>query len=182
MRRFCWVTVVLLSVCGYLSAQELPKAEIFGGYLYTRAGVNPTTTVNANGYGASVNGNISQLLGITVEANQQFGTSGATDFEFRFFGVGPQFSYRKQERFTPFARFLVGDARFGSRLNPDVATLRYHENTLALVFGGGIDVKLHSMIAVRAIQADYYSTGFSKDRHGNLRLGFGIVLRLGNKQ
>ncbi len=182
MRRFFWVVVVLLSVCGYLSAQELPKAEIFGGYFYTRAGVNPSTTVNANGYGASVNGNVSRLVGITVEASQQFGTVGATDYEFRYFGVGPQFAYRKSEKFTPFARFLVGDARFGSRLIPDVASLRYHENTLALVFGGGIDVKVHSIMAVRVIQADYYSTGFSRNRHGDLRLGFGIVFRLGNKQ
>lgn len=182
MRRFCWVVVVLLSACGYLKAQEFPKAEIFGGYSYTRAGVSPSTTVNANGYGASATGNISRLLGITVEGSQQFGKSGSTDYEFRSFGVGPRFTYRKTERFTPFVQFLVGDARFGSHQNPDVSGLRYHENTLALAFGGGVDVKVHSVMAIRLIQADYYSTGFSRNRHGNLRIGFGIVLRLGNRK
>ncbi len=181
MRRICWVVVVLLSACGYLSAQELPKVEIFGGYFYTRAGVNPSTTVNANGYGGSVTGNISRLLGITVEISQQFGRSGSTDYEFRSFNVGPQFAYRKPEKFTPFVHFLVGDARFGTHQNPDVPNLRYHENTLALALGGGVDLKLHSAFAIRVIQADYYSTGFSRNRHGDLRLCLGMVFRLGGR-
>jgi hypothetical protein len=37
-------------------------------------------------------------------------------------------------------------------------------------------------MAIRLIQADYYSTGFSRNRHGDLRLGFGIVLRFGNRK
>jgi hypothetical protein len=181
MKRFCWVVIVLLSVCGYLRAQEFPKAEVFGGYSYARAGISTSTTVNANGYAASVTGNISRLLGITVEVSQQFGKSDSTDYEFRSFNVGPRFTCRKPEKFTPFAHFLVGDARYGSRQNPDVSSLRYHENTLALAFGGGVDVNLHSIMAIRAIQADYYSTGFSRNRHGDLRLGFGVVLMLGKK-
>lgn len=182
MKRLCCVVVVLLSVCGYLRAQEFPKAEIFGGYSFTRVGVTPNTTVNANGYTAAVTGNISRLVGITVDASQQFGSLSSVDYEFRSFLVGPQFTYRKPEKFTPFAHFLVGDARFGSRQSPDVRSLRYHENTLALVFGGGVDVKLRSVMAVRLIQVDYFSTGFSRNRHGDLRLGFGIVFRLGHKQ
>ncbi len=182
MRRCCHIMAVLLSVCGYLSAQELPKAEIFGGFFYTRAGVSPSTTVNANGYGGSVTGNITRLLGITVEASQQFGSAGSTDYEFRSFSVGPQFAYRKLEKFIPFVRFLIGDARYGSHQNPDISNLRYHENTLSLDFGGGVDLKIHSIMAIRLIQADYYSTGFSRNRHGDLRLGFGIVFRLGNRK
>ncbi len=182
MKRCCWVVVVLLSVCGYLGAQELPKVEIFGGYTYHRWGINDNTTVNANGYSGSVTGNLSRLLGITVDVGQQFGKSGSTDYEFRSFLIGPRFAYRKPERFVPFAHFLIGDARYGSHQNPDVSNLRYHENTLALVFGGGVDIQLHSLIAIRAIQADYYSTGFNRSRHGDLRLGLGVVFRLGNRQ
>jgi hypothetical protein len=183
MKRFCWVVVVLLGVCGCLGAQELPKVEIFGGYSFAHAGVNKSTTLNVNGLNVSATGNISRLLGITVDFGRQTGKFGSsTDYEFRSFLVGPQFSYRKHERFTPFAHFLIGDARYASVPIPDVARLHYHENTLALAAGGGVDVNLHSIVAIRLIQVDYYTTRFSKDRQNDLRLGFGIVLKLGQKK
>jgi hypothetical protein len=183
MKRFCWVVVVLLSVSGCLIAQELPKAEIFGGYSFAPASVSGSTTLNVNGWNAAATGNINRLLGITVDFSQHFGTSSSsTDYQFRSFLVGPQFTYRKREKVTPFAHVLVGDARFGSRLNPDVLNLRYHENCLALAAGGGVDVHLYSIVAVRLIQVDYYITSFSKDRQNDLRLGFGIVLKFGQRR
>jgi len=183
MKRFCWVVVVLLSASGCLIAQEFPKAEIFGGYSFVRASVSGSTTLNVNGLNVAATGNVNRLLGITVDFGQQVGTCcSSTDYKFRSFLVGPQFTYRKHEKITPFAHVLVGDARFSSQLNPDVAILRYHENSLAVAFGGGVDVHLYSVLAVRLIQLDDYMTGFSKDRQNNLRLGFGIVLRLGQRQ
>jgi hypothetical protein len=183
MKRFFWVVVVLLSASGCLIAQELPKAEIFGGYSFARASVNGSTALNVNGWNVAATGNVSRLLGITVDFGEQFGTSSSkTDYQFRSFLVGPQFTYRKREKITPFAHVLVGDARFASQLNPDVVSLRYHENSLAVAAGGGVDVHLHSIVAVRLIQLDYYMTGFSKDRQNDLRLGFGLVLKLGQRQ
>ncbi len=182
MKHFCWVVVVLLSVSGCLIAQDLPKAEIFGGYSFVHAGVNTNTRLNVNGWTAAATGNISRLLGITVDVSQQFGTfNSSTDYEFRSFLVGPHFAYRKHEKFTPFAHFLIGDARYGSRLIPDNPSLRYHENALAIAVGGGVDVHLKSIVAVRIIQADYYMTKFSRDTQNDLRLGFGIVFKLGHK-
>lgn len=182
MKRFCGIVAVLLGVCGWLSAQELPKVEIFGGYSYTHAGIKPGTAVNANGYAASATGNVNRLLGITVEVSQQFGSSGSTtDYEFRSFMVGPQLSSRKHEKFTPFAHILIGDARYGSRQVPDVAKQRYHENTFAIAAGGGLDYNFHPSVAVRLIQLDYFTTKFSRDRQNDLRLGFGVVFKFGHK-
>jgi hypothetical protein len=182
MKRFCWIVVALLSASGCLLAQEVPKVEIFGGYSFVRASVNNSTTLNVNGWNASATGNINRLLGITVDFSQQFGTSSSpADYEFRSFLVGPQFSYRKREKFRPFAHVLIGDARYGRSMNPDVASLRFHENSLALAAGGGIDIHLRSVVAIRLIQMDYYMTQFSKDRQNDLRLGFGIVFRFGKR-
>lgn len=152
MERLCWVVVVLLGASGCLIAQELPKAKIFGGYSFARASVSGSTTMNVNGWNAAVTRNVNRLLGITVDLSQQFGTFGlSVDYEFRSFLIGPQFTYRKRVKLTPFAHVLIGAARFDSRLSPDVPNLRYHENSLALAAGGGVDVHLYSIVAIRLI-------------------------------
>jgi hypothetical protein len=180
MKRICWVLVVLLGASGCIMAQELPQAELFGGYSFVRGHTNANTTLNLNGWNVSATGNINRCLGITVDVAQQFGTfSSGMDYQFRSFLVGPQFTYREKEKVTPFVHALIGDARFSQ--SQDTPQFAYHENSLGLVVGGGVDVHFHSIIALRLIQADYYMTKFSKDRQGNFRLGFGVVLKLGKK-
>jgi hypothetical protein len=114
--------------------------------------VSGSTTLNVNGWNAAVTRNVNRLLGITVDLSQQFGTfSLSVDYEFRSFLIGPQFTYRKRVKLTPFAHVLIGAARFDSRLSSDVPNLRYHENSIALAAGGGVDVHLYSIVAIRLI-------------------------------
>jgi hypothetical protein len=40
MRYVCALGALYLVLCGRLSAQELPRAEVFGGYSYLRADTN----------------------------------------------------------------------------------------------------------------------------------------------
>lgn len=50
--------------------------------------------------------------------------------------------------------------------------------------GGGIDIRVSRLIAVRPVQAEYFLTKFfdgNNNRQNNFRFGAGIVLRLGGK-
>ncbi len=92
---------------------------------------------------------------------------------------GPQFSFRKNERLTPFvhALFGVASARGGQSLVGPA-----HRNAFADAIGVGLDVKAAKYVSLRLFQIDYLGTKF-RDGHNNqqnnLRLSGGIVLRLG---
>ena len=50
--------------------------------------------------------------------------------------------------------------------------------------GGGIDFKVSRHVSVRPIQAEYFMTKIPdglNNRQDNLRIGAGVVLRLGRK-
>ena len=51
----------------------------------------------------------------------------------------------------------------------------------AAAFGGGLDLRVHKNIAIRAIQAEYIVTPFLDQRQDNIRLSAGIVLRFGSR-
>jgi len=76
----------------------------------------------------------------------------------------------------PFAQALLGVGHAGGGL------AGAGDGTHAFVtrVGGGIDLPLHSGIALRVIQADYYLTNFANtanDHQNNLLLGGGFVFR-----
>jgi hypothetical protein len=78
---------------------------------------------------------------------------------------------------------------------PSPIEVRADDVDLAWALGGGLDIKIHKNIAVRAIQADYLrlesrpefsfsqytssSVFISHLPSSNLRLSFGVVLSLG---
>ncbi len=50
--------------------------------------------------------------------------------------------------------------------------------------GGGIDYKVFGHVSLRPVQAEYFMTKLPdglNNRQGNLRLGAGIVVRLGRE-
>lgn len=68
--------------------------------------------------------------------------------------------------------------------NDGIAQLTGTENNFAMAAGGGIDFKLSRHVSVRPIQAEYFMTKIPdglNNRLDNLRIGAGIVLRLGQK-
>jgi hypothetical protein len=68
--------------------------------------------------------------------------------------------------------------------NDGIAQLTGTENNFAMAAGGGIDFKLSRHVSVRPIQAEYFMTKIPdglNNRQDNLRIGAGIVLRLGQK-
>ena len=69
MRNLVIVVVLVLCFSALTVAQELPKAEIFGGYSYLRADGGGDDTSPSNGWEASVIFNINENVGVVIDGN-----------------------------------------------------------------------------------------------------------------
>ena len=173
MRKFIGFGLLLGMVSVAAFAQEMggtPKAEIFGGYQYTRFDGG----VNANGWNTSVAGNLNNWFGIAGDFSGAYKTQNGVSFNNYTYTFGPVISYRHNENFTPFAHFLAG----GSRASASFNGLSGSSNGFAMMFGGGLDVKATRHVGVRAIQFDWLSlhSNGSSDNN-NMRISTGLLLR-----
>jgi opacity protein-like surface antigen len=204
MRILIRVSLFLLAAMPAL-AQDAPKADVFGGYSYSR--FNPGTPAggsgtgaNLNGWNASITGNFNNWLGVTADFSGHYGSPSISginvDTRTHYFLFGPRVSFRKHERVTPFGHALFGAAK----LKGSAALLTDRQTAFAMAFGGGVDVKVSDRAAIRLFQADYVVTRFKEasiacianpllppcplpdtaTQH-NARLSFGVVLHLGKK-
>ncbi len=169
------------------NAQEpASKFEAYGGYYYVRFNVNgsaaggsPSETFNGNGGGVQLEFNANRSLGVVGDLAGYGATAttngawvgGAVTYLF-----GPRVNFR-HERFTPFAQVLFG----GIWTTAGIANSS-SENSFAMTAGGGIDFKVTRHVSIRPIQAEYFLTKIPdglNNRQNNLRIGAGIVVRLG---
>jgi hypothetical protein len=194
MGKYVKLLVVLGLVCAAMpaSAQVTPKLEIAGAYSYVRSNL-----VSADGCCFSMQGgtgsvayNVSRSIGLVGEVGG-YRSSNAKDtgLNLRVYSYvfGPRYSFRKHERVTPFVHLLLGGGHAGGSLYNGTSStpgLGSH-NAFTMVTGGGIDVNLNRHVALRVLQADYFFSKFrnnTNDHQNNLRLSFGVVFRLGEKQ
>jgi opacity protein-like surface antigen len=125
-RFFLVMGVCLAGVAA--SAQEFPKAEVFGGYSYGNFGptVSGAGRTNVNGWNASLGVNLSRWFGLVSDFSGHYGsftasvsfppipctpiacaiTTSETD-KYHSFLFGPQFSLRAKKA-TPFVHALFG--------------------------------------------------------------------------
>jgi len=219
------VLVGLVVLAGSIAmAQEVPTAEAYVGYTFIRVNtagqVNSFTP--SGGLGA-FQVNFSKNFGIVAELGGTYkeGASIAgpdrpleqTQFTYLF---GPRIFVNKAGRFNPFFEYLIGGVHNSrsfpvpnsaiplgftvpSGVTADVGatTTRFRttQNAFAMAVGGGLDVKLSRLIAVRLIQLDYLPTHFSPLNipgvgniygtndtrwQNNLRYSGGITFRFGS--
>ena len=144
------------------SAQDHPKAELFGGYQYTH--LHPD--INASGWNTSITGNFSSWFGLTADVSGAYKNGGRLHTVM----VGPTISFRQSDKVTPFVHVLVG-AGFGSG-NGGTKT------AFETAVGGGLDVKVNRHVAIRMVQADWliFRDQGITDRK-NARVSTGIVFR-----
>lgn len=184
MNRIKWLTPILLLAPVSIFAQEHPKGELFGGYSYLHA-TGPS--VSFHGWNASVAGNFTSWLGVEMDFSGHHGRPfldlggitvqipGTPKVNVHSFLAGPKFAYRAGNSVTPFAHVLFG----ATRASFGLFGLSANDTAAAALAGGGLDVRLNDLIAVRAVQADYFVTRFSGEAQHSLRLSFGVVLRFG---
>jgi opacity protein-like surface antigen len=180
----------LFATAKAIRAQEqASKFEAYGGYYYARFNVNanvpgiaPSATYNGNGGGGQLEYNANHWLGVVGDLSGFRATSsGSGSFAGAVFTylLGPRVNFRRG-KVTPFAQALFG----GVWTTDGIAKSLGPENNFAMTAGGGIDIKVSRHVSVRPVQAEYFMTKIPdglNNRQDNLRLGAGIVLRLGRE-
>ena len=172
---FCAMSLAILALLP-AKAQEVPKAEVFGGYSWAGG--------NFHGWNASLTGNITKRFGIVADFSGHYGSeldgSVLIKKDAHSFLFGPRFSFRR-ERWTPFVYALFGATRFHESATIFGQKLSASDTGFSSAFGGGLDVKVNDRIAIRAFQLDYFRPNFFGETHNRGRLAVGVVLRLGKK-
>jgi opacity protein-like surface antigen len=163
---------------------DYKKWEFFGGYsalgFDTLAGDTQNSNVDEvlsgrntlRGFELSITRNIHRYVGIKGDYSLHLrednftrpAGSGTVDTTVQNFLGGIQFKNNLEDgpRFKPFAHALIGVANQKVDLDsPQLATIfgitdfHVNETSLAMAFGGGIDIKLNGKIDVRAAQIDW---------------------------
>src|SRR5262245_29283810 len=164
MRKLLFISGLVLCLPILAAAQDKPRVEIFTGYSYARLDGD----ANGHGWNLSVAGNTNDWFGLVGDVSGHYGDD--VNGNLHSFLFGPKFAYRKDPRVTPYFQTLFGASHLSDRPGSDTSS--------AWTIGGGLDVKLHRYVALRAIQADYFLTRFNDNSQHNARLGFGLVWRI----
>ncbi len=183
---------------------KTPRFEWFLGYSYLRAVPSLDQTNRLywlNGGSTSIAWNVNRSLGLVADFGG-FGDSklrmmpastvaDSSGSAFTYL-IGPRLSFRKNERFTPFAQVLFGGVHAGevtlSGCTDGNCVFLPAENKFGMTAGGGLDIKLRRHLAIRIVQAEYLMTGFEDRSTGqsakqnDIRLSSGIVFRFGGSQ
>jgi hypothetical protein len=173
-KTLCSICLVLIT-SALAMTQELPKAEVFGGYSWSGG--------NFHGWNTSVTGNVTKRLGIVADFSGHYGSELGlvrVNQHAHSFLFGPRLSFRGK-RLTPFVYGLFGATRFAESAVINGQRLSAVSNGFSLAIGGGLDVKVNDRIAVRAFQLDYFRPIVNDEPNNRGRLAFGVVLRLGQK-
>ena len=163
-------SLAILAVCllASLSAvAENPKAEVFGGYQYTRM-----EGVNFNGWNGALTANLTQNVGITADFSGGYKSVSGANTKLYTYTFGPVVSARKDAPFVPFAHALFG----GFHQSLDVLGVSGSTNGFAMEIGGGVDVRMSDKLAIRAGQFDWVSLHANGgSSNNNFRYSAGIV-------
>jgi len=193
-----WLVTLLAPLCGAPAwAQDTagagtPRWEVAIGYSYIRANLLRADgcCFPMNGASGSLAYNFNDWFGLAADFGIYLRDNvRGTTFDLTIFSymAGPRFSYRKDDRYTPFAQLLVGGGHAGGSLytQPVVSSqpLGAH-HAFALALGGGVDIRVTDRFALRVVQTEYFFTRFRNgrnDRQNNLRVTAGFVFRFGQR-
>jgi hypothetical protein len=175
MKKLLGVAVALLVISVPVLCQDYPKAEVFGGYQYTR--INPGGGIsgdNYNGWNAAVTGNINRWLGATADFSGAYKDISGLSLKQHTFLFGPTIASHSSDKFTPFVHALFG----GAHSSASISGAGLSDSAFAMALGGGVDLGVKNF-ALRIGQFDYLMTRFGGETQNNFRYSAGIVFRFG---
>jgi len=177
MKRIILCFSAILVLCAAAHAQEVPRVEVAGSFSFLDANLRgPGQSLHLSGGGGSVAENLNSWFGGRMEIHAFGGTVSGTSVTAQTYTYGPVFSYRKFERFTPFADLQLGAIHASTGyLGISTSAVRF-----AMAAGGGTDINLNRRAAIR-LQADYLMTRFLDLRQDNLQVSTGLVIRFGRR-
>ncbi len=169
MRKYAGIGIVLLCIALPVMAQDYPKAEVFGGYQYTRS-----EGINLNGWNASLAGNFNHWFGIAADFSGAYKSESGVSLKVHSYTFGPVVSARNIGGVTPFVHALFG----GFHASAGFAGASASTSGFAMQLGGGVDAKVSQHFAVRLVQADWMmlrAEGETSKKNG--RVSAGLVYR-----
>lgn len=170
MRKFIVLGCLIGLFAVSAMAADYPKAEVFGGYQFTRM----EGGFNANGWNFAVNGNLNEWLGITADFGAAYKTVDGVKLNNYTYTFGPVISLRANKAYTPFVHALIG----GDHASAAISGVGASANGYAIMAGGGVDLNFGGHLAFRAVQADWLLThGNGSTSSKNFRISTGVVFR-----
>jgi hypothetical protein len=189
------LVVAVLCLGAFLSpqARAQDRIEFFGGFSYLRPpvtldlnetspcpGCPPTvvaTDTHPNLTGWEFSGTLHQYkwLSGTADIGGDYGSDngGIVHLETYLFGL----QIRRPGKFSPFAHILFGAAHESVMLNSSPGFTNPGKSTaFAAGAGGGLDIRVASVISFRVIQFDYIATRFGQMTQSQPRASAGIVI------
>jgi opacity protein-like surface antigen len=158
------------------SAQDVPKAEVFGGYSWAGG--------NFHGWDSSITGNVNKCFGVTADFSGQYGSERGTVLvkqDAHSFLFGPRITLR-HKKYSPFAYALFGATRFHESATIAGQKLSASDTGFSSAVGVGLDVTVNDRVAIRAFQIDYFRPNFYGEAHNRDRVAVGVVFRMGRKK
>jgi opacity protein-like surface antigen len=125
-----------------------PKAELFGGYSYTKDGEE-----SLHGGEASLALRLTQWIAVEADVSAHYGSELGISTSRLFFLGGPRFAYRSHS-VSVFTHYLAGGVRSRAGISVLGVDITEGRTDFAMAFGGGLDVRISDRWAIRA-QADY---------------------------
>lgn len=189
MKKLVLIAVLLLGFSAMAMAQDVPMAEVFGGYSFFRCDAGDDVSCNFNGWNAAAAFNLNNNWSGVIDISGHYGWYGPTVVSVRgtntyinWYDVkshnilfGPRYNLR-MEKFTPFAHALFGL----NHVNPE--SYDSVQNNFAMAFGGGVDVNINDRISLRPAQLDYMTTRVvGADWSNNFRFSAGVVFKFGKR-
>ena len=181
-------TLASLAIVLYASSlwcQDVPKAEVFGGYSYLR-------NVNGGGQGASggvasAAYNFNTWLGIEGDIlvhhqNQVYSccstyATATLPVTSTLYMVGPRVALRTGP-LTAFAHVLAGGATSRTNAPSDMGG-PFSSTQSAASAGAGVDLALRKWFAIRILEVDYVTNISGSPHTNNVGASAGIVFRFG---
>ena len=180
-----------LACCSLFAAnaagQSPARLELGANYNYARTNAAPGECgcISLQGGNGWVSYKLIRSFDVVGEVGSQHATNispFAADLTVTSYLGGVRYRRSMKVGLAPFVQAVFGGAHASGSMAPGNSGIPGSSNAFALAAGGGVDLRLSRLFALRMIQADYYYTRFPNgvnDHQNNLRIGAGFVVRLG---
>jgi hypothetical protein len=172
-RHLLFLIIGLLAACPAFAQYPpagIPTAEVFGGISYFRAGISEGG--NLAGWQAALDYNVYKNASVVLDFGGQYKSVGGTTLSLYQYMIGPRLKYRTG-RATGFIHGLVG----GDATHFPGSTL----GAFAAGVGGGLDVNVSSLVAIRVFQVDWIHDHTRDIWRQNLRGAVGVVFKISGR-
>lgn len=164
--------------------QTAPLA-VSGQFQFTHANAPPGECgcFWMEGAGGEIHRSFTPALGAAVDVYYaRNGQINGTDEQISIFNYlgGPRYTYHTETRYTPYAQALVGI----SRVSSNYYAYKSGDSSLAAQAGIGVEVWVTKHLSAVPFEGDWvfsHAVNGVNTRQNNLRVGVGVVYRLGPK-